>query len=339
MRGELDEALSVCQRAIQLRPDHAGAHWNKSLVLLLKGDFAQGWAEYEWRWQSKDFRSPRRDFPQPQWRGEDPSGRTILLHAEQGFGDTIQFIRYAPLLAGRGARVIVECQPELQRLLGGVEGIQHLTARGEPLPPFDLHTPLLSLPLAWGTRVKTIPGNVPYIKPDPALVGAWRGRLAGDSALKVGLVWAGSPIRKDDRYRSLPLSSLAPLAGVKGVSFYSLQKGKATEQAQNPPPGMNLIDMTEEIKDFADTAALISHLDLVITVDTAVAHLAGAMAKRVWTMLEFVPAWRWLLNREDSPWYPTMRLFRQPAIRDWATVIRRVAGELQNFCSSGARTK
>jgi hypothetical protein len=252
-----------------------------------------------------------------------------LLHSEQGFGDTIQFIRYAPLLARQGARVVVECQPELRSLLRGVEGVQHLLAQGEPLPPFDLHAPLLSLPLAFGTRLGSIPAQVPYLKADPALAEAWRGKVAGDGRrLKIGLAWAGSPARKGDRQRSVSLSALAPLAAVKGADFYSLQKGPAAEQAKNPPPEMRLMDLTAELKDFADTAALIASLDLVISVDTAVAHLAGAMARPVWTLLEFVPAWRWLLDREDSPWYPTMRLFRQPSRGDWGSVVRRVAEAL-----------
>ena len=358
-KGLPDEAIAAYDKAVQLHPDFAGARWNRSLALLLKGDFERGWAEYEWRWQYAEFSSPRRDFPQPQWKGEDAAGRAVLLHAEQGFGDTIQFIRYAPFVARRGARVIVECQPELRSLLQSMEGVGQVVAQGEPLPAFDLQAPLLSLPLAFRTTLQTVPAGVPYLRPEPALVDLWRDRLAprstvflshgpasrpalrpavrpADAAktlphaprLKIGLVWAGSPKKNDFLHRAMPLEVLGPLAAAEGCLFYSLQKGPAAAQAANPPAGMRLVDLTGEIKDFADTAALIAHLDLVISVDTAVAHLAGAMGKPVWTMVSFPPAWQWMLDREDSPWYPTMRLFRQKTRGDWAGVVERMAEEL-----------
>ena len=367
MKGRLDEAIAAYDKAIQLQPDFAEAHWNRSLALLLNGDLERAWAEYEWRWRYDGFASPRRDFPQPRWKGEDPSGRTILLHSEQGLGDTIQAIRYAPRVARLGARVIVECQAGLKSLIEGVEGVERVLARGEPLPEFDLHSPMLSLPLAFGTTLETIPADVPYIKADPSLVETWRKRLGGGEGVRVGLVWAGSPAGQADRLRSVSLSLLAPLApfqrcgarrisssprtnslvrgspvgtaptepvgtglaGVKGMTFYSLQKGEAAKEARNPPTGMRLVDLTGDIENFADTAALIANLDLVVSVDTAVAHLAGAMARPVWTLLPFVPDWRWMLGREDSPWYPTMRLFRQAKRGDWAGVVERVARELR----------
>ena len=330
--GQVEKALAECRRTLELRPDLAAAHLTRAMLLLLTGCFAEGWAEYEWRWEWAGAPSPMRDPTQPVWRGEDPRGRAILVQAEQGFGDTIQFIRYAPLLAQRGARVIVECRPELKPLLQALEGVEQVLAEGEPLPPCDLRLPLLSAPLAFRTTLETVPANVPYLRPDPARVDQWRSRLAPRSTpvaprLKVGLAWAGKPVNMADWYRSMPLSSLAPLADVKDVRFYSLQKGSG-EQAANAPAPMALCDLTNELRDFADTAALIANLDLVITVDTAVAHLAGAMAKPVWTLLPFVPEWRWLLDREDSPWYPTMRLFRQKTRGDWAGVVERVAGEL-----------
>ncbi len=337
--GCLNEGIVACRRAIQIETDLAEAHMNLGIMLLLKGDFREGWAEYEWRWRCADFGPARRSFAAPQWRGTPISGKTILLHAEQGFGDTIQFIRYAPLVARLGARppsrpagVVVECQRELVALVRGMDNVDSVIEAGSPLPPFDLHAPLLSLPAAFGTTLQTIPDRVPYLKPDPALVAAWRERVAGHSArLRIGLAWAGSPTRKDDRLRSLSLAALAPLGAAKDVVFFSLQKGEAARQAQSPPNGMVLADCSGDLRDFADTAALIENLDLVISVDTSVAHLAGALGKPVWNLLEFVPAWRWLLEREDSPWYPTMRLFRQTRRGDWDSVVARVAGELRKF--------
>ena len=341
VNGQADDAIAACERAIQLKPDLAEAHFTRSVMRLLKGDFAQGWAEYEWRWRRKDAPPPRWNFPQPIWRGPDPSGRTILVHAEQGFGDMLQFVRYAPLLAGRGAKVIVECHPQLKSLLQGMKGVERVLAAPEPLPPFDLHAPLLSLPPAFGTTLETIPAEVPYLRADPDLVEAWRARLAADGGpstmLRVGLAWAGRSTYKADRDRSVSLSALAPLAEVKGVRFHSLQKGEPARQARTPPPGMNLVDLTDELKDFADTAALIANLDLVVSVDTAVVHLAGAMARPVWTLIPSVPDWRWLLDREDSPWYPTMRLFRQTARGDWGGVVNRVAHELRNLAACNSR--
>ena len=350
--GRYEEAEAAYAKAIQLKPDHAGAHFDLSVILLLKGECKEGWKEYEWRWRTEEFSGARPAFSQPEWRGEDLAGRTILLQGEQGFGDTIQFVRYAAPLARRmrgreaptvrggppggqvlprgfaaaQARVIVSCRPELVRLLRGVEGVSEVVSRDRPLPPFDTYAPMLSLPQLLGTTLRTIPGTVPYLTADPKLVETWRGRLASRSTLHaprldVGLAWAGSPTHKNDRYRTIPLSAFAPLAGVKGVTFYSLQKGEAAAQAKTPPPGIALVDLTPEIKDFADTAALIANLDLVISADTAVVHLAGAMAKPVWTLLPLVPDWRWMLDREDSPWYPTMRLFRQPSRGDWGSVV------------------
>jgi hypothetical protein len=254
------------------------------------------------------------------------------VHTEQGFGDTLQFVRYAPLAARRGARVILECQPELKTLFQGLEGVQEVVARGEPLPPFEMHIPLMSLPHVFGTRVENIPAEVPYLKPDPARVAAWRdkvGRYGG--RLRVGLVWASTPWNHELRKRTVPPAALAPMATAKDVTFYSLQKWSfGGEEAKNPPAGIRLIDLTGDIRDFADTAALMAHLDLVISVDTAVTHLAGAMARPVWALLPFVPAWHWLLEREDNPWYPTMRLFRQRAMGNWGSVVERVAQELND---------
>lgn len=336
--GRIDEALAACEKAIQLQPNSALARSNKGMLLLLKGEFARAWPEYEWRLKRDDL-TLKSEFAQPEWKGEKPEGKTILIHAEQGMGDTLHFIRYASLLAARGAKVIVQCQPELVSLLRSLQGVHQVVAFGEPLPPFDLHVPMLSLPAAFGTTLQTIPAKVPYLHAPSDLVELWRERVASGSTphaprLKVGLAWAGSPTHKDDALRSIPLAAFAPLARVKGVSFYSLQKGEAANQAKTPPPGLILHDYSEELKDFSHTAALVANLDLIISVDTAVIHLAGAMARPVWTLLHYVPDWRWMLYREDTPWYPTMRLFRQQVRGDWAEVIQRVATELERYVSS-----
>ena len=257
----------------------------------------------------------------------------LLVHSEQGLGDTLQFCRFVPIVA-QGAKIVLEVQPPLHRLLADLPGIAEIVAEGDKLPPFDLHCALLSLPRFLGTSLETIPGEVPYLTADPLLVSAWRRRLAGLAGLKIGLVWAGGP-RPDepaessvDRHRSMPLARLAALAEVEGVSFVSLQKGPPAAQAAQPPPGMVLHDFTAELDDFADTAALVEALDLVISVDTAVAHLAGALGKPVWLLNRFDTCWRWLLGRDDSPWYPTLRQFRQPAAEDWDSVIAAVKAAL-----------
>lgn len=327
-KGHIQEAIPYFQKAIQVRPHYALAYFHMSFVLLLSGDFERGWKEYEWRWGLEEH--PPRNFQQPMWNGSDLKGRTILLHAEQGLGDTMQFIRYAPLVAGKGARVAVEVQRELVTLLRSVEGVQQVVIRGEPLPEFDIHCPLLSLPLVFETTLENIPANVPYLKADSVLVEKWRDKIKTDNArMKIGLVWSGGPAHDKDRYRSCSLEIFSQLAQLKEITFYSLQKGEAAQQAKNPPGGMKLIDCTDEIHDFSDTAALIENLDLVISVDTSVAHLVGALGKRIWTLIPFSPDWRWMLNRKDSPWYPTMRLFRQPSLGDWSSVIENISRELR----------
>jgi Tfp pilus assembly protein PilF len=326
---QLDEAIAAFRQAIALNPNIPEAHHNLSLALLTRGDFQQGWEEHEWRWRCKDFPSAPRNFAQPQWDGRELEGRTLLLHTEQGLGDAIQFVRYVPLAAQRGGKIIIECQAELQRLFQTMDERCQIVPRGQPLPGFDLHCPLLSLPRVFRTTLANVPKEAPYLHADAEDAGRWENRLADDSLIvKVGLAWAGSPTHKNDRNRSIKLARLAPLGQVPGARFFSLQKGEAAAEAKTPPTGMELVDWTEELKDFADTAALIANLDLVIAVDTAVVHLAGAMGKPVWTLSPYVSDWRWLLDRDDSPWYPTMRLFRQPARGDWDSVITRVADAL-----------
>jgi len=334
-QGRLDEAIAAYRRALALKPEYPEAHFGLASSLLMRGDFPQGWEEYEWRWKCRDFPSPKRSLAGLQWDGGPLENRTLLLHAEQGLGDAIQFIRYVPWAARRGGKVIVECQPELQRLLGTVAEKCRIVPRGSALPDHDWHCPLASLPRIFRTNWGAIPAEVPYLHPEPHLLDSWRPKVIDPAAppagLKVALAWAGNPTFKYDRSRSMSLDRLAALAQVSGVSFFSVQKGHAAPQAQTPPPGLRLVNLAPELHDFADTAAVLSMVDLVITTDTSVAHLAGALGRPVWVMLQFVPDWRWLTQREDSPWYPSMRLFRQPARGDWAAVIKRVADELSSL--------
>ena len=324
-QGKLDEAMASYRRAIEFKPNLGDAHMNLSTVLLLTENFEEGWREYEWRFRIKD--STSRTFQQTRWDGLPLNGRSILVHAEQGFGDTIQYIRYLPAVQSLGGYVIFECQKPLYRLLKSCAGIDEIierTSTCEPLAQFDVHIPLLSLPGIFGTTLDNIPSEVPYISVDPKLVTQWRMRLNNNDDFKIGIVWAGSPKHKKDRKRSCSLADFAPLAEIPGVVFYSLQKGPASKEALNPPEGMNLINLENDLNDFTDTAAVIVNLDLVISVDTAVAHLAGAIGKPVWALLHFAPDWRWLLKRNDSPWYPTLRLFRQTKIDYWDRVFEKI---------------
>jgi lipoprotein NlpI len=323
------EALTDFDRAIALRPDHASAHFSKSVCLLQSGDLPRGWQEYEWRWRTPEMTIAWRHFTEPLWLGAEPiAGKTILLHAEQGLGDTLQFCRFVPPVAARGAKVILEVQQPLARLLADLPGAAQTVTHGEDLPPFDLHCPLMSLPLALGTTLQTIPSS-PYLAADPALVAGWRQRLAALRELRVGVVWAGAPGKGKDFRRSLTTGHLAPLADVSGVAFVSLQKGSAAAEARGSR--LLLHDHTSELHDFADTAALVGALDLVISVDTSVAHLAGALGRPLWLLTRFEADWRWMRGCEDSPWYPTARLFRQSAPGDWDGVVARVVEALREL--------
>lgn len=309
-------------RALALDPAHASAHWNDGLALLVRGDLIQGFRQ--WRWNSA---ASQRFSGVKEWRGEALDGATILIHAEQGFGDAIHFARYVPLVAARGGRVVFEAPAEQHRLFSTIDGVDQIVAFGDALPDVAWQCPLLSLPLAFETSLATVPSTVPYLSADPAAVEEWRRRIAGPE-LKVGLVWAGRPEHKRDRHRSLPLSQLAPFAKIPNVAFFALQKGTAVGQAEDAPGGMRLEILSPLLGDFADTAAAITALDLVVTVDTSVAHLAGALGKPVWILLPYAPDWRWLEKRNDSPWYPTARLYRQDAARSWVPVVTHVAAEL-----------
>ncbi len=332
-QADVPRAMEAYERTLTLDPTHASAHMNRGMARLLSGDFG-GWADYEWRWRVASVPPSPGGTERPFWAGAPLDGTTILLSGEQGIGDTLQFLRYVPMVAARGGRVILHVKPALRRLLTGFEGVETLVCEGDPLPPFDTHCPLLSLPLAFGTELATVPATVPYLRPPEDLAAAWRQRFADPGlgrALKVGLVWAGWQGHRRDRARSVPLALFEPLAAVTGVRFFALQKGPAAGQTSIAPRGLALRDLAPQLDDLADTAAAIAALDLVITVDTSLAHLAGALGKPVWILLSRGPDWRWLLDREDSPWYPTARLFRQADADDWEPVLARVAGELRRL--------
>ncbi|WP_144110628.1 tetratricopeptide repeat protein [Paraburkholderia sp. BCC1886] len=328
--GQQAEALSSYEHALAVNPAAAETHWNESLCLLQMGQFEAGWRKYEWRWERARIRSSRRSFPQPLWLGDFPlQGKTILLHAEQGLGDTLQFCRYAAQVSRLGAKVVLEVPPELLRLMSTLEGVDQLIEAGRPLPPFDCHCPLLSLPLALGTDLANIPSTTPYLFARAGAVDEWRNRIDAEASgrVKVGLVWAGgnrphvAELRKNDARRSITFERLAPILDVPNLRFYSLQKGPAANQLADAGAASKVIDHTDALHDFADTAALVANLDLVISVDTSTAHLAGALGKPVWILNRFDTCWRWMLERSDSPWYPSATLFRQPALGDWDSVI------------------
>lgn len=332
-RGEHSEALRHFRAAISAKPDHAEAHVNEAMTLLLLGEMEEGWRHYEWRWRvkgAKPFASGK-----PLWDGGDLHGKTILLRAEQGLGDSIQFVRYAPLVEQRGGRVILISPKQLARLFKEMDSIDAVIPEGGDIPEYDVHAPLMSLPLLFNTNLGTVPNAVPYLHPAKDDVAKWAERLQGVRGLKVGLIWAGQS-RPDhptadavDRRRSVNLSQFAPLADIPGVSFFSLQKGDPARQLATSP--LPVTDYMNDMQDFADTAALIANLDLVIGVDTSVVHLAGALGKPVWVLSRFDGCWRWLKDREDSPWYPSLRLFRQPRMGDWEPVIEQVRDALRKL--------
>jgi Flp pilus assembly protein TadD len=345
--GHATEAQVSFRTALCLRPGIPEWRWALALALLMAGQFEEGWKEVaeqfregwnesEPRWHPIIRLGPL--FPKPSWNGEAIGDRLILLIAGQGHGDTLQFCRYVPQIAAAARRTVLAVQPSLVRLLSRLPGVSEVIAEGEWPSSFDQWCPLISLPHAVGTTLETVPATTPYINADPADVALWRERLAGLAGLRVGLCWAGGKSHgvgrmAEDRRRSITLDMLAPLGEISGVQFLSLQKGPPAAEAARPPSDMQFHDFTEDIRDFADTAALIENLDLVISVDTAVVHLAGALGKPVWLLNRFDTCWRWLQNREDSPWYPSLRQFRQPTPGDWQSVIRRAHGALQRLAA------
>ncbi|HZL60642.1 MAG TPA: tetratricopeptide repeat protein [Stellaceae bacterium] len=321
-QGDFKGAEEHYRQALRLRPDYPDAHFHLAGIHLRRGDFAVGWREYEWRWRMKRFVMPARPFKQPQWHGEPLNGARILIHAEQGFGDSLQFIRYVPLVAERGGKVVLEVPRELLRLFAGIAGAESVVAYGTAPADFAWHCPLMSLPFAFGTTLADIPARIPYIGVDPAAVAQWRQRVEARPGLRVGLVWAGRRSWKQHYERAFPAAALVTLTKIAGVSWFSLQKGAA------PPPGTAITDFAPDLADFADTAAAIAALDLIVTIDSAVAHLAGALGKPVWILLPAVADWRWLDERADSPWYPTARLFRQESPLVWDAPLGCLAAEL-----------
>jgi tetratricopeptide (TPR) repeat protein len=327
-QGRMAEAIAQYDKAVALRPDYAEAHWNLALALLLQGDYERGWPEYEWRWR---WRRNVPWFPQPLWDGSPLNGQTILLHSEQGLGDTLQFIRYAALVRERGGTVIVQCQQALLPLLRRCPGIDRLIPDGGTFPGFAVQAPLMSLGGIFGTTLATIPASVPYLFADPDLVEHWRLQLAPVRGLRVGIAWQGSKTHAWDRHRSIPPEQFGVLARLPGVRLISLQKGDQAEAGRGAPVLSLGRRLDEDAGPFMDTAAIMQNLDLVITADTAIAHLAGALGVPVWVGLCAAPDWRWLLQGETSPWYPTMRLFRQWVPGDWEDVFTRLAAELQRL--------
>lgn len=337
--GRRDDARASYDRAIELDPDLALAHWNRSLLDLQDGNFADGWRGYEWRWKttSLGIYKEKRDFDEPLWTGEeDLHGKTILLWGEQGFGDVLQFCRYATMVAARGATVLLEVKAPLRELMRGVEGVSQVLVRGEPLPQFDCHCPLLSLPLAFGTDLATIPAPRSYLRADAAKVAQWAPRLGEHAGVRVGIVWSGNPFHVNDRNRSVDFERFALLLGLTAgsVQFVSLQKEirPADQEALDACPAV--LQVGSALADFGDTAAVCELLDLVITVDTSIAHLAGALGKPVWIMLPPNSDWRWLRDDSICRWYPSGRLFRLHAQGEWEAVFERVAAELLTFVAA-----
>ena len=333
--ARMDEATEMVQQALLLQPNYVDANFNLSQLRLLEGNFAQGWTDYEWRWQLKDF--GRRGFREPEWDGSSLEGKTILVHAEQGLGDTLQFVRLLPLVKQRGGTVLFECQKVLAPLLERCAGFDRLIAQGSGIPPFDVQISLLSVPRLLGITLENLPAEVPYIEADELLAEYWQRELGNEETFNVGIVWQGNPFPPVDRFRSIALQEYAPLARVPGVRLFSLQKGAGSEQLHSLTEPFPVIDLGRRLDlgagAFLDTAAAMTQLDLVISSDTAAVHLAGALGVPVWMPLSSAADWRWLLHREDSPWYPSMRLFRQSQLGRWGEVFQRMAGELQRLAS------
>jgi Tfp pilus assembly protein PilF len=337
-RGRYEDAIAAFTRAVEIDPGYAQGHFHRALAYLVTGRFKEGWDDYEWRWASPKSKAARPTYQIPDWNGEPLAGKGIYLYVEQGYGDTIMFARYAPMVAARGATVLFCVRPALKELLGGLPGVQ-VGVEGDTGPRCDYMSPLLSLPRIFKTDLATIPAAVPYIHPAPERVARWQARIPRDGRLNVGFVWAGGRDYAGDRHRTIGLNAMRPLLGDARIRYVSLHTEVREEDGPLMAAHPEILHFGAELKDFADTAAAIARLDLVVSVDTAVAHLAGAMATPVWIMLPFNPDFRWLLGRDDSPWYPTARLFRQPTAGDWTSVVARVrealAARAQSISSAG----
>jgi len=318
-----EDAIASYDQAININPDYANAYWNKALLKLLNGEYIEGWQLYEWGWQGS-LRTPERGFHSTLWLGEPSlAGKTLLIYPEQGLGDCIQFIRYAALAEALGAKVIVEAPPTLMAVASTLKGQFTVVEAGKPLPETDFHCPVMSLPLAFKTTVATIPKQVPYLYADTVKQQEWQLRLGEKTKPRIGLVWSGSTIHKNDHNRSITLKTLKPIFDLP-VEFHSLQKETRVEDAAFMAANGKIKIHQELLRDFSDTAALIDAMDVVISVDTSVAHLAGAMGKETWILLPHTPDFRWMLERNDTPWYPTAKLYRQPVIGDWESVINKI---------------
>jgi tetratricopeptide (TPR) repeat protein len=336
----VEEALANFDQAIARQPDFPSAIWNRGLGRLLLGRYREGWDDHEWRWKSDRMISAQREFAQPQWDGRvDILGKTILLHAEQGFGDAIMAARYVQRVVQTGSLVILEVPTDLVPLLAEIDGVAQVVARGQALPEFDCHCPLMSLPRAFDTTLETIPADVPYLSVPETHRKKWEARLPKTRALRVGVNWAGNVVHPNDRNRSIEAIHMLPLLLKMDTQIFSLQRDLREGDAALLRDYPQIANLSEGRESFADTAAIVSWMDLIISIDTSIVHLAGALAKPVWILLSFAADWRWLLDRDDSPWYPTARLFRQPSRGDWASVTQRVAKELSAYASEHASTQ
>jgi hypothetical protein len=328
-----DEALAAYGRAASLAPDDADIHWNEALLRLTLGDYREGWKKYEWR-----LKRPRHDdrkFSAPLWTGEQPvAGKTVLIHAEQGFGDTLQFVRYVPLLAGMGARIVLEVQPALKPLVATLDGVSQLLARGEALPAFDLHCPIMSLPLAFGTELHSIPANVPYLRVPPEYMEKWRARFPCAGKPTIAIACSGSRGNEENDIRSIPLVKFAPLFADDRFRWIVVQRELLADDLEFLKAQPHVRHFGEELADFADTAALVAQTNLVLSVCTSLAHLAGAIGFPFWLLSKYAPDFRWLIDRDDSPWYPSARIIRQPAFGDWDSVIADAHKQLGGLSAS-----
>jgi hypothetical protein len=337
--GRYHEALLAFDAALRARPQWAEARYNRAMLQLLRGDYQAAWDDYDYRFARRGATVP--EFREPRWQGQPLAGRTIVLWCEQGLGDIVQMIRYAPLLAERGATVLVECPPAIVPLLSSVAGIDRFVDTRSEQVKFDYYIPLLNLPSALGTRIDTIPADVPYLSVERAQIDQWRRKLAAYDGFKVGIAWQGNPGYTGDRHRSIPLAEFAPLAAVPGVRLVSLQKGYGSEQLPPLAERLGIVDLGATLDEgtgaFVETAAAILNLDLVVTSDTSLAHVAGALAAPAWLALQLSPNWRWGCQGNSTPWYPTMRLFRQSTLGDWPGVFERMAVAIRELVAAGDR--
>ena len=335
-QGKVEESRQILEMIVRTIPGDMGARFDLAEILLSQGEFTRGWREYRFRYKMQHTVMISRHVQSPRWEGQPIKGKTLLIHDEQGYGDTFQFLRMVAWARERsGARVILEVNAESHALAKRCAGYDDIITRGTIPPAFDFHCELMSLPLAMDLQLSELPGSTKYLSADPARVDKWRTRLASLPRPLVGLVWAGRPTHTNDARRSLALSDLAPLAQ-EGITFLALQKGPAAEQAATPPAGMSIVSLDDEIQDFDDTAAILTLLDVLISVDSSPVHLAGALGCPAWVMLPFVPDWRWLLGREDTPWYPSVRLFRQPERGAWDPLLQSVSAALGKLRDSAA---